>query len=267
MAEYLSLKVPELKKLLAEKKLPLTGNKADLVGRLQEHDKKNARAADDSKPKMTPAAGKAETKEDEIDYSDDEDVAPAAAASKAAGGGAAASAPESASAPDAAPAAPASATSAAAVESVAPTKDAEGEKAPETAAASFTIGLSATAADEEAKKRAERAKRFGLEGDEEAKKKAERAKRFGIDEKELATGLDSALPERPLKRGRGRDGGDDANRGAKRQSLDRHGRRQGGNRPEQDRRNGSERKKAPGVLDDPIEREKAAKRAARFAAT
>ncbi len=41
MADYSSLKVPELKKLLAEKKLPQTGNKADLIARLQEEDKKN----------------------------------------------------------------------------------------------------------------------------------------------------------------------------------------------------------------------------------
>lgn len=39
MSEYSSLKVPELKKLLAEKSLPQTGNKADLIARLQEHDK------------------------------------------------------------------------------------------------------------------------------------------------------------------------------------------------------------------------------------
>lgn len=40
MADYASLKVPELKKLLAERKLPQTGNKADLVARLQEEDSK-----------------------------------------------------------------------------------------------------------------------------------------------------------------------------------------------------------------------------------
>lgn len=39
MAEYSSLKVPELKKLLAEKSLSQTGNKADLIARLQESDK------------------------------------------------------------------------------------------------------------------------------------------------------------------------------------------------------------------------------------
>lgn len=40
MAEYSSLKVPELKKLLAEKGMSQTGNKADLIARLQEEDKK-----------------------------------------------------------------------------------------------------------------------------------------------------------------------------------------------------------------------------------
>ncbi len=41
MADYATLKVPELKKLLQEKQLPVTGNKADLIARLQEHDKAN----------------------------------------------------------------------------------------------------------------------------------------------------------------------------------------------------------------------------------
>lgn len=39
MADYQSLKVPELKKLLNERGLPQTGNKADLIARLQENDK------------------------------------------------------------------------------------------------------------------------------------------------------------------------------------------------------------------------------------
>lgn len=39
MTDYSSLKVPELKKLLQEKSLPVAGNKADLIARLQEHDK------------------------------------------------------------------------------------------------------------------------------------------------------------------------------------------------------------------------------------
>jgi len=46
MTEYTSLKVPELKKLLQERGLAATGNKADLVARLQEDDKtKEAPAA------------------------------------------------------------------------------------------------------------------------------------------------------------------------------------------------------------------------------
>lgn len=46
MVDYASLKVPELKKLLQEKQLPVTGNKADLIARLQEHDK----ATEEPKP-------------------------------------------------------------------------------------------------------------------------------------------------------------------------------------------------------------------------
>lgn len=37
--DYAALKVPDLKKLLTERGLPQTGNKADLVARLQENDK------------------------------------------------------------------------------------------------------------------------------------------------------------------------------------------------------------------------------------
>jgi hypothetical protein len=37
--EYPSMKVPELRKLLQERSLPTTGNKPDLVARLQEDDK------------------------------------------------------------------------------------------------------------------------------------------------------------------------------------------------------------------------------------
>lgn len=46
MAEYSSLKVPELKKLLAEKSLSQTGNKADLIARLTDDDNKNKSASD-----------------------------------------------------------------------------------------------------------------------------------------------------------------------------------------------------------------------------
>lgn len=39
MTDYASLKVPDLKKLLQERGLQQSGNKADLIARLQENDK------------------------------------------------------------------------------------------------------------------------------------------------------------------------------------------------------------------------------------
>lgn len=42
MTDYASLKVPDLKKLLGERALPISGNKADLVARLQEDDGKKS---------------------------------------------------------------------------------------------------------------------------------------------------------------------------------------------------------------------------------
>ncbi|KLU92304.1 hypothetical protein MAPG_11250 [Magnaporthiopsis poae ATCC 64411] len=44
-SEYASMKVPELKKLLGERGLVQSGNKADLIARLQEND-----SAQQSKP-------------------------------------------------------------------------------------------------------------------------------------------------------------------------------------------------------------------------
>lgn len=49
MADYNSMKVPELKKVLQERGLPLTGNKADLIARLQEDD--NQKAPEAAEPK------------------------------------------------------------------------------------------------------------------------------------------------------------------------------------------------------------------------
>lgn len=42
--DYTSLKVPDLKKLLGDRSLPISGNKADLIARLQEDDKKPSAA-------------------------------------------------------------------------------------------------------------------------------------------------------------------------------------------------------------------------------
>ncbi len=42
MADYSQLKVPDLKKILQERGLVISGNKADLIARLQEDDGKKA---------------------------------------------------------------------------------------------------------------------------------------------------------------------------------------------------------------------------------
>jgi len=45
MADYSQLKVPDLKKILQERGLVISGNKADLIARLQEDDKKSGNGA------------------------------------------------------------------------------------------------------------------------------------------------------------------------------------------------------------------------------
>jgi SAP domain-containing ribonucleoprotein len=45
MTDYTNLKVPDLKKVLLERGLVVSGNKADLIARLQEDDKKAAGGA------------------------------------------------------------------------------------------------------------------------------------------------------------------------------------------------------------------------------
>jgi SAP domain-containing ribonucleoprotein len=141
--------------------------------------------------------------------------------------------------------------------------------------------MPASSAEEEARKRAERAKRFGVVESEEDMKLTDRAKRFGIDQSSIVSGLDSALPERPLKRGR--DRGDGEGRAEKRQSVDRQDRRRGqrggrhgrggggggdgGARSQQGgNRSGGGGRAAPkkGPLDDPAEKAKAEARAKRF---
>ncbi|KAK2736051.1 sap domain-containing protein [Colletotrichum kahawae] len=261
--DYSSLKVPELKKLLQERSLPATGNKLDLVNRLKENDKASASA---------PAA-----EEDEIDYSDDEPAAPAKAAeaSKPAEEAAPAAEPVPAPAPAAEPAAPA--TTEAAPEAAPAAAETTTEEKPEEAAApkeNFALNLGATDASEEARKRAERAKRFGIveEDDDDAKKKAERAKRFGADADAANTSaLDSALPERRPKRGRPERSDEQPGRDSKRQSTDGRGRRGGrGNR--HGRQGGGRQGGGGGGVEkrsaaiDPADKARMEARAKRFAA-
>ncbi|EEY23308.1 predicted protein [Verticillium alfalfae VaMs.102] len=203
MADYNSMKVPELKKLLQTRSLSVTGNKADLVARLAENDKQNAPTA------AEPAAAApvaAEANDAEITWSEDEEEPAKPAAVKAA-------APAPAAAPAAATTetvpAPAAetATAAPAVSAEAPATETAAPAEPEAPKENFALNLNATDASEETKKRAERAKRFGITADDsadtEAKKKAERAARFGADSNDIASSLDAALPERRLMRGRG----------------------------------------------------------------
>ncbi|KAF3357020.1 Putative leucine aminopeptidase 1 [Verticillium dahliae VDG1] len=198
MADYNSMKVPELKKLLQTRSLSVTGNKADLVARLAENDKQNA-------PK------------------------------------------------------------------------------PEAPKENFALNLNATDPSEETKKRAERAKRFGITADDsadtEAKKKAERAARFGADSNDIASSLDAALPERRPKRGRGEGDQQQGGQDAKRQNAANGGRRgrgrqqgqreqqQGGRRQPPPRENAGRKQGGGGRVIDPAEKAKLEARAKRFAAS
>ncbi|KAI0848563.1 hypothetical protein F5Y00DRAFT_82674 [Daldinia vernicosa] len=263
MSDYASLKVPELKKLLQEKSLPVTGNKADLIARLQDHDKS-----------QNPAPVR--ENEDEIDYSDDE----VPTTSKPSETALAAEPVEPTPAPveekSAEPTEPVESAPDAAPTTDKPAED-ETEETVKTEAPKedFSAHLPASNADEEARKRAARAKRFGVVENDEDKKKTERAERFGVDESSLVKGLDAALPEkRPSKRGREGGGNAEGERGAKRQNPGgqqrgkgrfRHGR---GGRPN----NGPRKEGRPtgakgksGILNDPSEKAKAEARAKRFA--
>ncbi|CAK7274586.1 hypothetical protein SEPCBS57363_006240 [Sporothrix epigloea] len=292
MTDYASLKVEELKKLLSDRSLPLSGKKADLVARLQENDE----------------AAKPETKgnEDEIDWDDEQPAAaePAANASVA---------PASEAVAETAPAA------ALATDPVTVDKPAETvTKAPVTD--NKTVPASNIDLDEELRRREARAMRFGTttaaadpakatEGEDDNAKKAARAARFGINpaaaakdetnevKKAIMSSLDVALPDRPLKRGHGGDGAG-GRRDSKRSASNR---RQGGNRINKQNNNsqnsqnnqnsrtnrndrrgngnksggggggggdggGSQRgNKALNFLSDPAERKKAEERAKRFA--
>ncbi|KAI1477557.1 hypothetical protein F4774DRAFT_192563 [Daldinia eschscholtzii] len=262
MSDYASLKVPELKKLLQEKSLPVTGNKADLIARLQDHDKAQ---------KPAPVR----ENEDEIDYSDDDVPATSKPAEAAVTTESVEPTPAPVEEKPAEPSEPVTSAPDAAATTEKPADDATKEpEKPEAPKEDFSAHLPASNADEEARKRAARAKRFGVVENDEDKKKAERAERFGVEPSTVVKGLDEALPEkRPSKRGR--EGGNvEGERGAKRQNPGgRHrgkGRfRQGGNgsRPGGPRKEGrpTGAKGKPGILNDPSERAKAEARAKRFA--
>ncbi|KAK2072297.1 hypothetical protein P8C59_006659 [Phyllachora maydis] len=209
MADYQSLKVPELKKLLNERGLPQTGNKADLIARLQENDKLTS-------AEEIPAASK-KVDDDLIDYEDDDLTKPALVAAAQPS-----EAPKETAAPANAPLQSESAegeaiTGVAAVQNgnaasaAADASDAPGPADGITSDAPFlpTQNLAPTDAQNEADKRRKRAERFGFaaaaaDGDGDAvktdeAKKLERAERFGLT-KDQVSHLDSALPDGPRPR-------------------------------------------------------------------
>ncbi|GAB1314857.1 SAP domain-containing protein [Madurella fahalii] len=302
MADYSSMKVPELKKLLSERGLPHTGNKADLIARLQENDKQQAASTAEPQADSKPPAA-----EDEIDY-DDDDFPALNKDNKdaAAGQSAAVNADKSAPATTAATTEPKKADGAAAAAPTEPKQEpaavegadktaaaaaAETESAAEPAAPLFTQNLPPTNAQTEAEKRAARAARFGISADTQSDeaKKAARAARFGVANDQVSA-LDSALPDRAArKRGRGGGGGGDdgkeeggenpraskrSNRneggggaGGRNQQRGRGGRRRGGGR-DQNRGGGAPQKGGKGYTSatvDPAEKAKMEARAKRFA--
>ncbi|KAK4114878.1 hypothetical protein N656DRAFT_767019 [Canariomyces notabilis] len=210
MADYSSMKVPELKKLLGERGLPHTGNKADLIARLQENDKQQAA----SNPEPQADSSKPAAAEDEIDYDDDD--LPAlnkdkkdATAEKPAADKATPAVPEK-KVDGAATASDEKKPETTATPAAANETDEEAPAATAAPAAPlFTQNLPPTDAKTEAEKRAARAARFGIDPESEEAKKAARAARFGVANDQVAM-IDSALPERgPRKRGRGGDGDKD----------------------------------------------------------
>jgi SAP domain-containing ribonucleoprotein len=276
MADYSKEKVPDLKKLLQERGLAISGNKADLIARLQEDDSKKVGGGagmfhfpSPSCPGRLPPYLQSSTSstgdlsaniffiagagEDEIDWDeDDKPTTESAAAAIAAGGQGAVSNPtavpnqvvdnEPSTTSDLKATQPAATST-----EPAPLTTTEGEATaqavPEEPKPDFSIGLKESDALTEAEKRAARAKRFGIPENEEAKKLVERAKKFGLADKESGVkGLDSALPERKAKRGReGKEGGE--GRAAKRQTPDRRTGPKPRGKPEGKKEGGGEGKK------------------------
>lgn len=294
MADYNSLKVPDLKKILTERALTLAGNKADLIARLQEDDRKKAPVSAGMpsphimRPLQLPLPSQTAhsltypappAADDEIDWDeDDSKVAPAAATTAAAATTIAAGGQGAIETPLAVPNQKQDVDPAATTD----LKVTGGEDAPAAAdgavAASgeveavvveepkqdFSIGLQKTDAEKEAERRAARAKKFGIVADDEEVKKAERAKKFGGGAGDVdVSGLDGALPERK-KRGREEREGKPVGREAKRQTPDRRA------EPVKKEARPSVPKQEPrkaykSVLDDPVEKAKAEARRQKFA--
>jgi SAP domain-containing ribonucleoprotein len=225
--DYSKKKNAELEELLKSRSLPHTGKKADLIARLQQHDTDQAAAAASSS-KPTAAAAPPAT-EDEIDWEDDAAAAtnPASAATIAAGGLAPPANPTAV--PNQVPAIAPSKTSDLTTN---PPSTTTTDPPTTTPKPSLSANLPTTTLTTELSKRLARAARFGTTSTPtttsstttDTQKALERAQKFGTgDNTATVKGLDEALPERGVKRGRGREdrdgGGAGDGRGEKRSRV------------------------------------------------
>lgn len=207
MVDYNKMKVEELKAVLTERKLDVTGKKADLVKKLQDDDAQKV----DSAPAAS--TSKTETHEDEIDWDDDiNDATKAttepAASAMAAGGQGQVDNPQAVPNQEAAiePSETKDLSVSEPVDQPAPVSDslpatdappAEEKKDP----VDFSAGIAATTLEKEIEKRKARAKKFGLdESTDETLKALERQQKFGGTEAELTGRLNEALPEKREKK-------------------------------------------------------------------
>ncbi|KAI9772672.1 MAG: hypothetical protein M1840_000267 [Geoglossum simile] len=226
MTDYKPLKVPELKSLLQERSLPVSGNKAELIARLEEHDKSKSQPAETKSAPATSAAI-APPVEDEIDW-DDEGTTTAPTTKAPAVKAATAPATKTTATPTAAAASTAKkghvedpVKVSTAKPTVDPSKTSDltvklpekkketpvsiEKKGAETAAnpsatesaseapvaKNYAAGLAASNVIDELEKRKQRAIKFGKQADiDEANKALERAKKFGA-----ATAEDSKAGE------------------------------------------------------------------------
>lgn len=232
------MKNADLEGLLKARGLPTGGKKADMVDRLTKDDQEKKNTEPTDAPAAKPIAA-----EDEIDWDDDEETAPAAKPAPAAAAGAAkVDGTGQTDEPQAADNDPAKPDDAAAKEPGEETENAEGDVQAEDSKEppkDYSRGLAASNIEEEIEKRKKRAAKFGMNiEDDEGYKKLVRAQKFG--ETGPPKGLDEALPERPRKRGR--DNNDEGGRSNdKRRGGGRFGGRRGGRGPRDGDRRREER--------------------------